>query len=296
MKFLACCVLPDKKIYGNCLYWLNILHLNFFHLALENRVCREIFHCIEYIFYHSRFLSNLRLPLNTEFALKIFAVLNTLLHSGFLSNLPLPWKTKCALNSLCWIYFFNHSGFLSNLRLPWKTELPWNFLSLRIFEQLALALKTEFSWIHCIECIFFIIQDFWATFTCPEKHDLPWYFSLYWNIFIIQDFWACCACTENRVCPENFQDRGTAAPPPPTSYAYDCDEVEMQLTAWSFSVDWGHLGFWLQEFDVCIILKETFRCFEFYQQMCQNKCLFCGRYSPRIVQANLLPVTGSLSN
>jgi len=30
--------------------------------ALENRVWREIFHCIEYIFYHPGFLSNLRLP------------------------------------------------------------------------------------------------------------------------------------------------------------------------------------------------------------------------------------------
>jgi len=41
---------------------------------------------------------------------------------------------------------------MSNLLLPWKTELPWNFslywnifLLSRIFEQLALALKTEFA-------------------------------------------------------------------------------------------------------------------------------------------------------
>ena len=51
------------------------------------------------------------------------------------------------------ICIFYYSGFLSNLRLPWKTELPWNFslywnifLSSRIFEQLAFALKTELRW------------------------------------------------------------------------------------------------------------------------------------------------------
>ena len=31
-------------------------------LALKNRVSPESFHCIEYIFYYSGFLSNLRLP------------------------------------------------------------------------------------------------------------------------------------------------------------------------------------------------------------------------------------------
>jgi len=55
-----------------------------------------------------------------------------------------------------------------------------------------------FNW---IECIFFIIQDFWATWTCLEKQ-FSWKFSLYWNIFIFQDFWATCACPENTVCPE----------------------------------------------------------------------------------------------
>jgi len=101
-----------------------------------------------------------------------------------------------------------------------------HFLSFKIFEQLALVLKNtscpdifplywnifiiqdfsatwacpekhELPWIHCIECIFFIIQDFWATCACLEKHELSWYFSLYWNIFVIQDFWATCACPEN---------------------------------------------------------------------------------------------------
>ena len=70
-------------------------------LALKNRKCPEIFRCIEYIFYYSEFLSNLRLPWKTE----------------------LPWNF-----SLYWNTFYD-SGFLRNLRLPWKQSLPWKFLS-----------------------------------------------------------------------------------------------------------------------------------------------------------------------
>jgi len=45
-------------------------------LALKNRVCPKIFHCIEYIFYHSGFLSNSALALKKIVALKFFTVLN----------------------------------------------------------------------------------------------------------------------------------------------------------------------------------------------------------------------------
>ena len=40
-------------------------------------------------------------------------------------------------------------------------------------------------WIHCIECIFFIILDFWATCACPENQRVPWNFSLYWIYFLL---------------------------------------------------------------------------------------------------------------
>ena len=70
-------------------------------LALKNRGCPEIFHCIQYIFYYSGVLSNLRLPWKTE----------------------LPWNF-----SLHWNIFY-YSGFLRNLRLPWKQSLPWNLSS-----------------------------------------------------------------------------------------------------------------------------------------------------------------------
>ena len=143
-----------------------------------------------------------------------------------MSNLRLPWKTELPWNfSLYWNIFY-HSGFLSNLHLPWKQGLPW---------------------IHCIEYIFFIIQDFWATCACPENRVALKFFivlkyflsfkifeqlafalktdfalnpilNIYFlsfrifeqlalalknrvalKFFIIKDFWATCACPENRV-------------------------------------------------------------------------------------------------
>jgi len=84
--------------------------------------------------------------------------------------------------SLYWIYFL-HPGFLSNLRLPWKTECALNSLA---------------------DCIFFIIQDFWATCACTEEQSCPENFYCFEIFFFIQEFWATCACPENRVCPEIF--------------------------------------------------------------------------------------------
>ena len=50
-------------------------------------------------------------------------------YSRFLSNLRLPWKTDVPWNfSLYWNIFY-YSGFLRNLWLPWKQSLPWNFSS-----------------------------------------------------------------------------------------------------------------------------------------------------------------------
>ena len=361
MKFLACCVLPDKKLYGNCLYCLNILYWNIFHLSLRNRVavkfstvlniffttqdfwatwdCPEkqslpwiFLLCWIYIFYHSGFLSNLRLPWKTEFTLNIFIVLKyflsfrffeqlalalrnrvslkilTVLNIHFLSfrvseQLTLDLKNRVALKfSLYWIYIFYHWGFLSNLRLPWKS-LPCIFTASVFFKEyvrypiwicrdpISLILGTRigslkrFKKTCCIEYIFFIIQDFLATCACPEKTvalkiftvmniyflsfkifeqlalalktELPWIFSLYWiyifydsgflsNLhmpckqslpwihcieyifFIIQDVWTTCACPE-------FLKTGRAAafpdPPPRRPMAMSLNETP----PWKFS-------------------------------------------------------------
>ena len=94
-------------------------------LALKNRVAQFIvlktlltFRSFEQL---SLALKN-RGCLNSQYWIYIFY------HSGFLNNLRLPWKTELPWNfSLYWRCIFYHSGFLSNLRLPWKTELPWKF-------------------------------------------------------------------------------------------------------------------------------------------------------------------------
>jgi len=82
-------------------------------LALKNRVC-PIFHCIEYIFGHSGFLSNYAL------ALKIFTVLNTLFTFRIFEQLALALKNRvCPDVFHCIeIFFIIQAGFLSNLRLP----------------------------------------------------------------------------------------------------------------------------------------------------------------------------------
>jgi len=48
-------------------------------------------------------------------------------------------------------------------------------LSFWIFEQLALALKKQScpGIFRCVEYVFFIIQDIWATSACPENTVCP---------------------------------------------------------------------------------------------------------------------------
>ena len=151
-------------------------------------------------------MSNLRLPRKTEVALKCFTVLKYFSFRIF-EQLALALKTGFALNSLYWIYIFYHSGFLSNLRLPWKTwDALISFTALKYFyhsgflSSLRLPWKQSLPWIHCIEYIFFIIQDFWATF----------------------------------VCPEIFQDGGAAAPPPrtPMILTNRFEKVAMDIMTW----------------------------------------------------------------
>jgi len=51
------------------LYWIYFLLFRIFQerrLPWKKQSCPEIFHCIEYTFFHSGFLSNLRLPWKTE--------------------------------------------------------------------------------------------------------------------------------------------------------------------------------------------------------------------------------------
>ena len=129
-----------------------------------------------HIFLSFRIFEQLALAL-TEFALKFFTVLNMFFIIQDLRNLRLPWKTECALKFFTGLNIFLHSVFLSNLRLPWKKICPeishcieYIFFIIQDFEQLALTLKNKVcpGIFHCIE-IFCAILDFWATCACPEN-------------------------------------------------------------------------------------------------------------------------------
>ena len=100
--FWATCACPDNRICPE------IFHCIEYTFCIQDfwaiRACREKqslpwIHCIEYIFFMFQNFEQLSLSLKTEFAQKVFTVLNILcrLHSVFLSNLRLPWKTECAL-------------------------------------------------------------------------------------------------------------------------------------------------------------------------------------------------------
>jgi len=62
-------------------------------LALKP-VFPEIFHCIEYIFYHSRFLNNFALALKNRVAKKSFTLLNTLFTFRIFKQLALALKNR----------------------------------------------------------------------------------------------------------------------------------------------------------------------------------------------------------
>jgi len=122
----------------------------------EKQSCPGIFHSVEYIFRHSGFLSNFALVLKTELPWNFSLYWIYLYIQDFWATCACP-ENRVALKiewpwkfSLHWIYFW-HSGFLSNFVLALKnrvcpefTVLKY-FLSFRIFEQLALAPKTEFA-------------------------------------------------------------------------------------------------------------------------------------------------------
>ena len=104
-----------KRVAINSPYWIYFLPFRIFEqlaLAVKNRVCLEIFHCIEYTFYIQDFWSTCDCP----------------------EKQSVPWNFSratcdCPENRVA-LEFFNVFKY---------------FLSFRIFEQLALALKTEFA-------------------------------------------------------------------------------------------------------------------------------------------------------
>jgi len=178
----------------------------------EKQSCPGIFQCIEYTFYIQEFWATcMRLPWKTEGALNSQYWLYIFYHSGFLSNLRFPCKTELPWNfSLYWNIFY-HSEFLSNLRLPWKTELPWYFslylnmyfLSFRIFEQLALALKKRVA--QKLFAVWNILFTFWIfeQLALALKNQFAQKFFAVWNaLFTFWIFEQLALALKNRGCPE----------------------------------------------------------------------------------------------
>jgi len=182
----------------------------------KNRVCSEIFHCIEYAFHIQDFWATCACPEKTESALKSLYWIYAFYHSefwttwlcpekqslactfsnslhwnilyltGFLSNLRLPRRQSLPWNfSLHGIYVL-HSGFFSNLRLPWKAEFALNslywiyyFLCFRILNNLCLPWKTEFA----LE--FFTVIKYFISFRIFEQLALSLKTEFALKIFIV---------------------------------------------------------------------------------------------------------------
>jgi len=128
---------------------------------------------MEYIFYHSGFLTNFVLALKNRVALEFFTVLNILFTFRSFEQLACACPEK---QRVPWIHntdyiFFIIQDFWATCAFPQKRSCHGIF--------------------HCIE-IFFIIQDFWATCACPEKQSCLEMFRCMEYTFYIQNFWAIC--------------------------------------------------------------------------------------------------------
>jgi len=145
-------------------------------------------------------------------------------HSGFLSNLRLPWKTEGALKFFAaFDIFFIVQEFWVTCACPEKQRVPWNFslyliylLSFRSFEQLALALKTELPWNFSLCWIYFLHSEFLSNLRLPWKTELPWNFSLCWNIFHYSGFLSNLRLPWKQSLPWNFSSPGGGQLPSPT--------------------------------------------------------------------------------
>jgi len=184
--FWATCACPEKQ-----LPWIFSLYWN--------------------IFYHSGLLSNQRLPWQNRVALKIFTVLNILFTFKIFEQLALALKNRVALEffTVLNMYFLSFRIFeqlalaLKNRGCPEFTALNMYFLLFRSFEQPALALKNRVVLEFSLYWIYFLHSGFLSNFRLPWKTELPWNFSLFWicTVFpIIQDIWATCSCPEKQSC------------------------------------------------------------------------------------------------
>ena len=215
-------------------------------------------------------------------------------------QLSCPEKQSCPEIFHCVEIFFIFQDFWATCGCPEKQSVPWIhcmedvFLIIQNLEQLALALKNRVcpEIFHCVE-IFFICQDFrgtcvcpenrvcmnslyliyifyhsefWTTCACPEKHNFPWNFSLYWNIFYLSGY------LSNLSLPWIFQAGGRPPPPPCMPLVFDTQCWEIAKTNHSFLVVlFSHLNMSIvscTDKDVCNLVANTLFCLDF-NDVCQ---------------------------
>ena len=142
----------------------------------------------------------------------------------------MPWKIL-----LYWIYFL-HSGFLSTCACP-ENRVALEFFTVlnilftfRIFEQVALALKSRGCPEFTVLNVDFLYSGFLSNLRLPWKTELPWNFSLSWNIFHYSGFLSNLRLPWKQSLPWNFSSPGGGRPPrPPASYAYASLNVVVRL-------------------------------------------------------------------
>ena len=227
-------------------HWCFIIP-NFEQLALDrkNRVCPEIFPCIEYTFYIQDFWATCACPekqsvpwICIEYIFLIIQNFEQICACPEKQSLPwkfsLHWKifyhlefwTTCACpekQSVPWIHCIEYTEYcllfkiLSNLRLPWKTEFALNllywiyiFYHTGVFNNLRLPWKTECALNSRYSIYIFYNSESWTTCACPEKQSLPWIRCI--DIFYCSEFWTTCACPEKQSWSWTFQAGGDASP------------------------------------------------------------------------------------
>ena len=192
-------------------------------LALKNRGCPDIFHSIEHAIFNIQDFWATSACSEKQSCPKIFCCMEYTFHIlNFWTTCACPEKQRVPWIHYIECIFYYYSGLLCNVRLPWKTEGALKFFA--------------------VLNIFFIILEFWVTCACPENRVTLEFFTVLNILFTFRIFeqlalalknrvalefftvlkyilWfrifeqLACGCPENRVCPENFQARGSAAPP-----------------------------------------------------------------------------------
>jgi len=268
VKFFACCVLPDNKFYGNCLYWCkNVRGFDGATQCFESN-CSGSYGLTPYTCRCYQCCALERTQKIQAICTSVLSASKTQSKKSIIltsctstqrkrtkKELPnfyikllnyrhpiVPFYRKRGLGpdqnhynqSRRWSWLQTTLAQLTRIVPKWIYTVLKIFSQFTIFEQLPLALKTEFPFplkLFTVLNVLFTIQDFWAT-ALALKTELPWNFSLDWIYFlhsafwatrawskrhsclgvfhcieiyfIIQDFWATRACSEKQSCPGIF--------------------------------------------------------------------------------------------